>query len=268
MTTRHIEQGFWRSEKAPWIELRTTRRSTQAYKLHQHAQLSIGAIVDGETVTWCDGQEYRLQPGEMIMIAPDVVHSCNPVAGASRSYHMLYLDKQWCLAQLGGEAGDTLRCGQITLNNPHLFAAYMNVVALMHNDEIDLLPDAVRELLVNTPALTTRPEHTSEFHEMQSALQADFTASPTLDKLAGHYFLRKETLIRQFKQATGLTPGAWLNNARIEFARTLLRAGGDIIDVGYQSGFADQSHFHRTFVSFTASTPRQYARARSISDNK
>lgn len=267
MTTRNIEQGFWRSEHTPWIELRSTRQSTQAYKLHQHPQLSIGAIVEGETVTWCGGQEYHLYPGEMIVIAPDVAHSCNPVDGHSRSYHMLYLDKQWCLEQLGGEVDDTLGCGQITLNNPLLFAAFLHVTALMRNDETDLLPDAVRYLLVNMPELTTRPQPLSEFHEMRSALQADFTLAPTLDSLAGQYSLRKETLIRQFKQATGLTPGAWLNNARIEFAKSRLRAGGNITDVGYQSGFADQSHFHRTFVSFTASTPRQYARVRSISDN-
>ncbi|EMS4801339.1 AraC family transcriptional regulator, partial [Klebsiella pneumoniae] len=34
------------------------------------------------------------------------------------------------------------------------------------------------------------------------------------------------------------------------------------------AGFADQSHFHKTFVSYTAATPRQYAQSRSISDNK
>ena len=56
--------------------------------------------------------------------------------------------------------------------------------------------------------------------------------------------------------------------ARIEYAKTRLRAGDPIADVGYQAGFADQSHFHKTFVSYTAATPRQYAQSRSISDNK
>ncbi len=268
MTARDIEQGFWRSDNAPWIELRSTRQSTQAYKLHQHPQLSIGAIVEGATLTWCGGREYHLQPGEMIVIAPDVAHSCNPVAEIPRSYHMLYLDKKWCVEQLGGEAQAMIDCQQTVIRSPQLFAAYLRVIELMGSDRTEYLPDAVRGLLVKMPGLSIVPQRQSEFHEMQSALQADFTVAPTLDGLAGQYSLRKETLIRQFKQATGLTPGAWLNNARIEFAKSRLRAGGDIIDVGYQSGFADQSHFHRTFVSFTASTPRQYARARSISDNK
>jgi AraC-like DNA-binding protein len=80
--------------------------------------------------------------------------------------------------------------------------------------------------------------------------------------------MRKETLIRTFKQDTGLTPASYLNIMRIDYARRRLRAGDEIADVGYQSGFADQSHFHRTFVRYTAATPRQYALGRSISDNK
>jgi AraC-like DNA-binding protein len=268
MTTRNIEQGFWRSELVPWIELRTTRQSLQAYKLHQHSQLSIGAIVEGETLTCCDGQAYHLRPGDMVMIAPDVAHSCNPVAGIPRSYHMLYIDTSWCLAQLGAAAKDTLCCKQTLIQHPSLFAMYQRIVELMLDGNVEQLPGAVRELLMNMPGIEPHLQHQNAFHEMQSALQADFTVAPSFDTLAGQYLLRKETLIRQFKQATGLTPGAWLNNARIEFAKAQLRAGSDIADVGYQSGFADQSHFHRTFVSFTASTPRQYARGRSISDNK
>jgi len=95
----------------------------------------------------------------------------------------------------------------------------------------------------------------------------DLTASPSLDKLAHDSALRKETVIRAVKQDTGLTPASLINMARIEYAKTRLRAGDPIADVGYQAGFADQSHFHKTFVSYTAATPRQYATGRSISDN-
>lgn len=100
-----------------------------------------------------------------------------------------------------------------------------------------------------------------------SRLATNLQAPPTLDSLADEFALRKETLIRAFKQDTGLTPASFINIARIEFAKTRLRAGDNIADVGYQAGFADQSHFHKTFVSYTAATPRQYAQSRSITDN-
>lgn len=267
MTTRNIEQRFWRSPLVPWVEWRSTVQSTQAYKLHQHPQLSIGAIIDGETVTRCSGHEYHLSQGDMVLIAPREAHSCNPAAERPRSYHMLYLDEAWCLQQLGFAPGEHLHCAQTVLRNPSFFTAFMHIISLLEDNQTGELQEAVRALLVSLPGLQTAAKPAELCNHMQTTLLADIQQPPSLDCLAQRYTLRKETLIRQFKLATGLTPGAWVNNARVEFAKAQLRAGSDIADAGYQSGFADQSHFHRTFVSFTSSTPRQYAQGRSISDN-
>lgn len=98
--TRDIPQSFWRDERLAWLELRSTWRSHQAYKRHHHPQFSVGAILEGETCCVSGGKEYRLQVGDLIVIPPRVPHSCNPVDGQYRSYHMLYLDADWCLAQL------------------------------------------------------------------------------------------------------------------------------------------------------------------------
>ncbi len=45
--TRDIPQTFWRDDRLPWLELRSTWRSRQAYKRHSHPQLSVGAIIEG-----------------------------------------------------------------------------------------------------------------------------------------------------------------------------------------------------------------------------
>lgn len=45
---RDIHQRFWRLPQLPWLELRTTSESRQAYKRHSHPQLSLGAIIAGE----------------------------------------------------------------------------------------------------------------------------------------------------------------------------------------------------------------------------
>lgn len=66
--TRDILQTFWRDEQLPWLELRSTRQSRQAYKRHRHSQLSVGAIIEGETCCLCNGREYLLRPGDLIII--------------------------------------------------------------------------------------------------------------------------------------------------------------------------------------------------------
>ncbi|HGF0772100.1 TPA: helix-turn-helix domain-containing protein [Kluyvera georgiana] len=244
-TPRDIHQTFTR---LPGLERRSTWQSTQAYKRHSHPQLSIGAILEGGTRCVCDGLEYLLSPGDLIVIPAHAPHSCNPIQGKPRSYHMLYIDTPLPLAQ------QVIRRGA-------LFRLYLNVVEQMSTDALTALLSAL--------SLSANGEETlrSTSQQLQQALLANPVSPPSLDEFATRFSLRKETLIRTFKQDTGLTPGSFLNNSRVEYAKARLRAGDDIADVAYQSGFADQSHFHKTFVSYTAATPRQYALGRSISDN-
>ena len=244
-TPRDIHQTFTRQ---PGLERRSTWQSTQAYKRHSHPQLSIGAILEDGTRCVCDGQAYLLSPGDLIVIPANAPHSCNPIQGKPRSYHMLYIDAPQPLAQQ-------------VIRNDALFRLYLNVVEQMSADALTALLSAL--------SLSAKGEETlrATSQQLQQALLADPVSPPSLDEFAARFSLRKETLIRTFKQDTGLTPGSFLNNSRVELAKARLRAGDEIADVAYQTGFADQSHFHKTFVSYTAATPRQYALGQSISDN-
>ena len=242
---RHILQTFHR---ASGLELRSTWQSTQAYKRHCHPQLSIGAIVEGQTCCVCHDREYILHPGDLIVIPAYAPHSCNPIAGQARSYHMLYIDT------------DRLLALQV-IRNATFFKHFLDIVETMSPASVDRLLSALPHRADNPDALRSTSQH------IQQALLADLAAPPSLDELAQRFSLRKETLIRTFRQDTGLTPASFLNISRVEYAKARLRAGDDIADVSYQSGFADQSHFHKTFVRYSAATPRQYATGRSISDN-
>lgn len=267
--TRDIQQTFWRDEQLPWLELRSTWLSRQAYKRHRHPQLSIGAIIEGETRCICSGQEYLLRPGDLIIIPAQAPHSCNPRDGQPRSYHMLYLELSWCWQQLtDGVHQARLITSSPVIRDAGLFAHYLQIVEQMRQQQTMQLPASVARLVHTLPLRPHAPQALSETSaRLLSRLATDLQAPPTLDSLADEFALRKETLIRTFKQETGLTPASFINIARIEFAKTRLRAGDNIADVGYQAGFADQSHFHKTFVSYTAATPRQYAQSRSITDN-
>lgn len=270
MHTRNIMQSFWHDERLPWLELRSTWRSYQSYKCHFHPQLSIGAVLEGETCCICDGKEHFLRAGDLVVIPPQAVHSCNPIDGQFRSYHMLYLDVSWCLTQLRLPVAQAqLHRLSPVISDPRLFRQYLHLVELTRPLQQAQLTDAVSELLHSLQLqLTAVKDIRNTSQHVQERLQANLLTPPALDGLAQECDMCKETLIRTFKQDTGLTPGSYLSMARVDYARKLLRAGEPSADAGYQTGFADQSHFHRTFVSYTAATPRQYALSPSISDNK
>ncbi|RYC48077.1 AraC family transcriptional regulator [Pectobacterium zantedeschiae] len=275
-----INQSYWFSPQLPHVESRTTRNSRHAYKTHSHMQFSIGAIEHGETLCHYRNETHHLQVGDLIFIDPQQPHSCNPLPGKARSYHMLYLDTAWCLDQIAVHCGyqtDSLRCNRVVLRDPTLFVRYQYLIALLHRGELSSADDQLKTMLIPIwqqyclPAasrLPTLPLQTLQAttRHIRERLLNNLQESPSLETLADELNLRRETIVRQFRHDTGITPMAFLNNARIEYAKSLLKQGTPLVDASYQSGFCDQSHFHKTFVHYTAATPGQYAR--SIFDNK
>jgi AraC-like DNA-binding protein len=78
--------------------------------------------------------------------------------------------------------------------------------------------------------------------------------------------VRVETLAREtgwsrrhlsatFAREVGLPPKVFARLARFERAVRLLRAGGDLADVAYACGYADQPHMNRDFRAFLGAPP-------------
>jgi len=68
-------------------------------------------------------------------------------------------------------------------------------------------------------------------------------------------------LIRAFKAAVGLPPGAYLRQIRIARAQGMLRSGCPIAEVARATAFSDQSHFTRRFKESLGFSPGAYLRA-------
>jgi AraC-like DNA-binding protein len=68
-------------------------------------------------------------------------------------------------------------------------------------------------------------------------------------------------LTRVFAREAGMPPHAFLNQVRIARAKTMLRRGAPIARVALETGFADQSHFTRTFRRMVQIPPGAYLKA-------
>lgn len=93
----------------------------------------------------------------------------------------------------------------------------------------------------------------------QEAMVESLEQPVSLAEIAGRCDLSPSAFSRAFKQATGRTPSAWRLDRRIELAKTLLRADGHAIaEVAVRAGFADQSHFTRTFSKMVGTPPGRW----------
>lgn len=90
---------------------------------------------------------------------------------------------------------------------------------------------------------------------MEKYLAKPFQLSP----LARHLRTSERTVIRRFKQATGRTPGRYMQEMKIELAKRLLEAGQMSVDkICLRVGYEDVSSFRHLFRRETGVSPSQY----------
>jgi len=274
-TARDIDQRFWSSKAIPHLTIRSTYNSVQGYKAHSHPELSIGIIESGKTQTSVDGQHIVLGEGDIVLIEPNLVHACNPVEGKPRSYHMLYVDNTWCcnlLTRLYGYQVTQFICGQRLVSEAECGLSLSALIGLLSDQESREQAAELDNLLFSLISRYCSPVHKQNSddelaNKVRNRLLEDIVHPPSLETLSQELGRPKETLIRNFKNQFGIPPKSFLNNNRIEKAKYLLRYGMNIVDASTEVGFSDQSQFHRNFVSYTASTPRQYQQLTSFFDN-
>src|SRR4051812_44928309 len=83
---------FWRDADLPMIEGRQATGSLARYRAHTHPTLSVGIVDSGQSTLRLGRRAISLGTGDVIVIAPDMVHACNPGPDHAWSYRMFYVD--------------------------------------------------------------------------------------------------------------------------------------------------------------------------------
>jgi AraC family transcriptional regulator len=92
-------------------------------------------------------------------------------------------------------------------------------------------------------------------------LAGDLKGSTPLGEIAAACDLSSDYFARAFRKSTGMAPHAWLLQARVDRAMTLLRRPEpSLAEIALACGFVDQSHFTRVFSARAGVTPRRWRR--------
>lgn len=262
------QASVWRDAALPFVESRRACHSRACYKAHSHPTFSMGAVDAGFSLfTGAGRATERLTPGTLVMVPARRVHACNPEPGQAWSYQMLHVDAGW-LTHLrqesglrGARPGEPARISRA----PALYRQFCALNALLfstasHGEkEAALIAFMGDQDFCVHPTLEAEPAlGASMLSGLVERIEAADLARLSLDLLARESELGRYQLIRAFRAATGLTPHAYLLNARVNRGRQLLNQGQALAEVAYQLGFADQSHFQRVFKAHVGVTPGQY----------
>jgi len=261
---------FWRDDTLPFIEVRSIEDGrVVCYAKHSHETFSIGAVTGGRSEYLNRHAREWIGAGAVVMMNPDDVHACNPVADERWSYRMMHVDVAWLTGlqhELGFGENHAFRAFSQTMStDAELFDGLNRLHAILVDDDTDTLRKQSAAItffseVQNKLNPAVLPDHDASRQLTRAAefIAENCTRSLKLEDICEAADLSASHLIRAFKQRYGMTPHAYLINRRIQYSRAQLRRGRVIADVALDAGFADQAHLQRIFKRLVAATPGQY----------
>jgi AraC-like DNA-binding protein len=247
--------------------------SGTAFTPHRHDTYAIGVTLEGVQSFDYRGVTRHSLPGQFVILHPDELHDGRAGDDRAFRYRTAYVAPAHIQDALGGcplpfiagavssdrRLKAAIRSLLVDYDRPLSEAEYQDVV---HD-----LAQALQRVTGVARALTSvNRQAAKRAREVIEARDGKDVSLAELEAVTGH---DRWQLSRDFRALFGTSPYRYLVARRLDKARSLLLAGHGIAESAIASGFADQSHFGRTFKKTFGVTPNAWLRAalhnRSIS---
>ncbi len=247
------------------IERVTNRLVGAAFSPHRHDTYTVALTMAGVQAFNYRGAMRHSLPGQVLVLHPDELHDghCHDEAGFS--YWAAYVPPTHVQAVLGSAELPFVPNGVSA--NPALIAAAMTmVVDCAGVEDPGAYEDALYDLshAMNREAgtvSTVRTAHRTAVWRAREFLDTAVVGGARLVELEQVTGCDRWQLSRDFRALLGTSPYRYLQHRRVDLAKQLLREGAKLADAAHGAGFADQSHFGRTFRKAVGLTPKEWLRS-------
>lgn len=250
---------------------------------HYHKEIELLHIQEGCLEMRTPHRQYRLEPGDVLLLGPSELHSTWGVSTERAVYLTLHFDLQAFFDAptlmyyrfFSGIDGPLSRMNDWFPAQPEL-REEIGRIAMEIQREMELRPkgyDLAVAILIKQLLLTLLRSSPEETERTGEPLPAD-SLRPVIDyvdrnlakkiemepvsrmmNMSYHYFSK------YFKKVMGLSFTEYVNRQRIKKAERLLLAGSDTVAaVAEQAGFTNMAHFYELFRRYNRCSPKEYVR--------
>lgn len=159
--------------------------------------------------------------------------------------------------------------------NPSIKASFYGLLSFFNNKSFSeyLLEVKIKELVIN---ILTEPKNIqilaffnqiSENHKspLWHVMESNFMYKLSIKEFARLSHRSVTSFKNEFKNYYKTTPGKWLLNKRLSYAKQqLLASNKTISEIIYESGFENMSHFSRVFKNRFGKPPTEYRKEHTI----
>ena len=250
------------------------------YAPHWHTVLEIILPTDNYYLVDVDNIQYRIMPGEILVIPPGMIHELtapdngkrliflfdislfarlksfsgiqslfvHPIYISRSTYPSIYEEMYSLLMKMQLEYFQTNEYAELTIYS--LLMQFFANLGYHHIHVQDLFPN-VRP--------SKQKEYIRKFNTLLNYIEEHFKEELDLDALAESIGFSKYHFLRLFKQYTGTTLGEYMAVYRLKAAEKLLcNPNLSIAEVAANSGFSSISTFNRLFKQYKKCSPSEY----------
>lgn len=230
-----------------------------AYEMHQHNVWEIVYYTGGEGTLYVGGDETPFRVGDLVFLPPHIPHR----EIATSPFTNIHLTVSVCDASVAPifrvrdtEGKDILHLLQMIYREKYLRRA--NDKAL-----VEKLLAAVEQYVISQTQQDTRNHCVERCKRILIANLSDssFNISTMLSQIDHN----EDYVRRIFKKEVGCTPGSYLSQKRIEYAKQLMQIGSPgsmtVRQISAMCGFDDPYYFSRAFKKHTGLHPTAYMKS-------
>ena len=229
-----------------------------------------------------EGHRYRLGPGMVVLIAPGQTHYSDVAeAGLKVERFVLWLNTSFVESLVGllprfrNLQPEDLRGRNLITPDVETYELMIGLLfSLLHEKQLNDLDSAslnrlvVAQLLIHISRVLSNAPGSMTGHAAQryrdimrvyEYINGHLKDPLSVGALAETFFMDKNTLTRQFKHVTGMTPAECIRRKRLDAAYTMISHGAGITESAHECGFSDYSAFYRAFKAAYGISPSDCA---------
>ncbi|MFC5410338.1 helix-turn-helix transcriptional regulator [Larkinella bovis] len=222
--------------------------------MHYHPEAHISFVLQGGNVERRKATQLERGPGSVTFYHAGEAHQTIQKRFPAQHINLEIagtLLKQYQLSE------DVL--GQGILKNPNVALTMIRLYKECIINDNFLAPSVGMLLVALTPDKVLKTVKPRWVERIEELLQDSWNQPLTLQDLALETGIHPVTISKYFPRYFHCTLGEYIRTLRVSKALQLMRTSTlSLTEIAYLCGFADQSHFSRTFQQLTGFTPKRY----------
>ncbi len=253
-----------------------TRLSDFGPLSHNHKEFEVLYVLDGEAVCFIDSVEYKIKRGDMVIIAPYLIHRLLILAASDFMHRCMCFDLEMLHDSglrdelesggtlpppfLSGDEEYTAELGKYIINAHSQATEKSSGWELSVVGNISLFFALLKARGLLKKRSDTMKQNTFCYKALRY-IDENHTRQVTSSDAADSLFMNNSYFCRKFKESFGFCFQKYLEMYRIERAKLLLKTTDmSISNIAAATGFGGFSYFSKIFKKYMCMTPSGYRR--------